>query len=99
MRGQTSYLKNTQPAYQTGLGRAYFGDSLDLLQQMEDESINLVVTSPPFALLRKKAYGNKEQHEYVEWLGQFARLVYRKLKKDGSFVVDLGGAYERGYTV
>ncbi len=63
---------------------------------LDDNSVNLVITSPPFALLRKKEYGNKEQHEYVDWLSEFARIVMKKLKPDGSFVVDLGGAYERG---
>lgn len=87
------------PAYTTARGGAFCGDSLDLLARLPDESINLVMTSPPFALQRKKAYGNKDQSNYVEWLAQFAQLVYRKLKKDGSFVLDLGGAYEKGKPV
>lgn len=45
---------------------------------------------------RKKEYGNAEQHEYIEWLNQFAYLVHRKLRDDGSFVVDIGGAYQKG---
>jgi site-specific DNA-methyltransferase (cytosine-N4-specific) len=87
------------PTYQTGLGAAFFGDSLELLNQLPDKSINLVLTSPPFALQREKEYGNKGQHEYIEWLAQFAEVVYRKLKDDGSFVLDLGGAYEKGKPV
>jgi site-specific DNA-methyltransferase (cytosine-N4-specific) len=86
----------TTPAYTTGLGAAYCGDSLDLLAELPDASVNLVITSPPFALQRQKAYGNKSQAEYVEWLTQFARQVYRVLRNDGSFVLDLGGAYEKG---
>lgn len=87
------------PVYTTHLGAAYCGDSVDLLQELPDNSINLVITSPPFALQRKKEYGNKEQHEYVDWLTGFARLVYQKLREDGSFVLDLGGAYQKGYPV
>ena len=83
-------------AYRTSNGAAYIGDSLDLLEQLPDESVNLVITSPPFALLRKKSYGNKSQEEYVDWLMAFAEIVKRKLRDDGSFVLDLGGAYERG---
>lgn len=83
-------------AYKTHLGACFCGDSLELLETLEDESVNLVMTSPPFALLRKKEYGNKEQHEYEDWLCEFARTVKRKLRADGSFVLDLGGAYERG---
>jgi DNA modification methylase len=87
------------PTYQTNLGAAFLGDSLELLNQLPDKSINLVLTSPPFALQREKEYGNKGQDEYVEWLAQFAAIVYRKLKDDGSFVLDLGGAYEKGKPV
>lgn len=84
------------PAYHTHLGACFCGDSLKLLEELEDDSVNLVITSPPFALLRKKEYGNKDQHEYEDWLCDFARVVQRKLRPDGSFVLDLGGAYERG---
>ena len=72
------------------------GDSRDLLTQLPDGSINLVVTSPPFALQRKREYGNRQQGEYIEWLSGFAKIVHRKLAPDGSFVVDLGGAYQKG---
>jgi DNA modification methylase len=84
------------PAYFTGLGTAYCCDSLRLLEQLEDNSINLVLTSPPFALQREKEYGNKNQDDYLDWLTQFARVVHRKLRDDGSFVIDLGGAYLKG---
>ena len=87
------------PAYLTDKGAAFCGDSLELLRKLPDESVNLVVTSPPFALQRKKEYGNKNQSEYIDWLANFARLIYQKLKSDGSFVLDLGGAYEKGKPV
>lgn len=85
-----------KPAYQTGRGAAFHGDALELLPHLPDDGVDLVMTSPPFALLREKAYGNRAQTEYVDWLAGFARLVQKKLKPTGSFVVDLGGAYERG---
>lgn len=88
--------KNEHPAYRTALGAAYCGDSLHLLDGLPDESVNLVLTSPPFALLRQKSYGNEDQAEYVQWLAAFARKVFQKLKPDGSFVLDLGGAYQKG---
>lgn len=83
-------------AYRTVYGEAWCGDSLDLLARLDDNSVNLVMTSPPFALLRKKEYGNEDQHDYIDWLAQFAALVHRKLTPDGSFVLDLGGAYQKG---
>ena len=54
------------------------------------------MTSPPFALLRQKEYGNKDEYEYIDWLAEFAVLIRRKLREDGSFVLDLGGAYQKG---
>ena len=83
----------------TELGGAYIGDSRKLLRELPDNSIKLVMTSPPFSLQRKKEYGNKEQHEYIDWLLEFCELVHRKLVDDGSFVLDLGGAYQKGLPV
>lgn len=84
------------PNYTTKFGAAYLGDSLELLRKLPSGSVNLVMTSPPFALQREKEYGNKQQEEYVDWLLQFGRLVWEKLSDDGSFVLDLGGAYAKG---
>ncbi len=85
--------------YSTKLGKAVVSLSEDYLPTMLPESVDLVVTSPPFALLRKKAYGNLDQAEYVDWLVSFGPLVKRVLKDSGSFVIDLGGAYQRGVPV
>lgn len=82
--------------YTTKKGSCMVGNSLELIPTLPDNSVNLVITSPPFALLRQKSYGNLEQNEYVDWLCSFGRLVYDKLRDDGSFVIDLGGAYNRG---
>lgn len=86
----------TRPAYFSSKGAAYVGDSRKLLEELPDASVNLVITSPPFALQRKKEYGNLDQHEYIDWFLEFGRLVHRKLRDDGSFVVDFGGAYLKG---
>jgi len=82
--------------YQTHFGKAFCGDAIELLNTLADNSVDLVFTSPPFALQRQKEYGNKNEQEYVAWLSQFAAIVLRKLKTTGSFVVDLGGAYQKG---
>ncbi len=84
------------PLYCTKHGRAFVGDSLALLGEVADESIDLVLTSPPFALRRQKSYGNVEETEYVAWITPFSREVFRVLKKSGSFVLDLGGTYRAG---
>ncbi|MGH7906656.1 MAG: DNA-methyltransferase [Candidatus Binataceae bacterium] len=90
-----SVLKE-KPLYATALGAAYVGDSRFLLRELPDASVNLVLTSPPFALHFKKEYGNKDQPDYIPWFLEFAREVKRVLAPDGSFVIDLGGAYEPG---
>ena len=87
---------NTPPAYETTLGAAYCGDSRSLITELSDESVSLVLTSPPFALQRQKEYREIAQADYVDWLTDFAALVKPKLRDDGSLVVDLGGAYEQG---
>jgi site-specific DNA-methyltransferase (cytosine-N4-specific) len=87
------------PLYITSCGKAYQGNALDLLDRLLDDSIDLIITSPPFALLRKKEYGNRDQDEYVDWLLQFTMKVKRVLKDTGSFVLDLGGAYRKGRPV
>ncbi|APX00128.1 site-specific DNA-methyltransferase [Halobiforma lacisalsi AJ5] len=58
-----------------------------------------MVTSPPFALQKKKEYGNKDQDEYNEWFLEFAEAAYDVLTEDGSFVVDIGGGWEKGKPV
>jgi site-specific DNA-methyltransferase (cytosine-N4-specific) len=86
----------SKPLYHTARGQAYVGDSLELLAQLPDASIDLVMTSPPFALRRQKTYGNVEETEYVQWIKPFGQEVFRVLTEAGSFVLDLGGAYRSG---
>ena len=86
----------TKPLYYTRQGGAYLGDALQLLSELPDNSIDLVMTSPPFALRRQKTYGNVEETEYVSWMLPFGKEVFRVLKETGSFVLDLGGAYRAG---
>lgn len=85
-----------KPSYSTPMGKSFCGDSRELLKSLPDNSIDLVMTSPPFALLREKSYGNESQADYVDWLMEFAKEVKRVIKPTGSFVLDLGGAYVRG---
>jgi site-specific DNA-methyltransferase (cytosine-N4-specific) len=84
------------PAYTTRWGRAYHADALNVLRQQPANSVALVLTSPPFALRRRKAYGNVDATEYVEWFLPFADEIHRVLRSDGSFVFDLGGAWNPG---
>lgn len=85
-----------RPVYTTKMGSAHQGDSLNLIPQLDERSVDLAFTSPPFALQRQKAYGNPEQEDYIDWLAQFGELMLPKLKDSGSLVIDIGGSYKKG---
>jgi site-specific DNA-methyltransferase (cytosine-N4-specific) len=63
----SNLLSGIEPAYRTQFGAAYLGDALELMRQMPAQSVQLVVTSPPYALHFKKEYGNAEKDAYVRW--------------------------------
>lgn len=56
--------------------------------------VQLAFTSPPFPLNRQKKYGNLHGDEYLDWLGDVAKPLGDLLTPDGSFVVELGNAWE-----
>ena len=67
------------PLYQTKLGKAFCADSLEFMRTMRGGYVDLVLTSPPYALHFKKEYGNADQKEYVEWFLPFAEQIKRVL--------------------
>jgi DNA modification methylase len=85
-----------EPTYSTDWGCAYHADALAVLAEQPSDSVSLVMTSPPFALRRRKAYGNVDASEYVAWFLPFAEQIYRVLRPDGSLVLDLGGTWNAG---
>jgi DNA modification methylase len=93
---ESSLLAGHRPYYETRFGRAYLGDTLKLIKDVPDESVNLIVTSPPYALRYKKEYGSMDAEKYVEWFMPFAAEFHRVLAKDGSFVLNIGGCWEIG---
>ena len=92
--------QDAQPAprlfHETSRGRIFLGDALDVLRATEDASIDLIMTSPPFGLVRKKEYGNVEADQYLAWFKPFAQQFHRVLKDSGSLVIDIGGAWNSG---
>lgn len=99
MVGEVTVIPGEQPYFSTGRGSAYLGDALELLPKIPSGSIDLICTSPPFALLRQKSYGNVPSHEYVTWFLGFAKEFVRVLKPHGSLVIDIGGTWLKGYPV
>jgi len=83
--------------YRSKSGIMYWGDSRAYMaSKMKDESVDLVMTSPPFGLVRKKKYGNEEADRYLHWFRGFASQFHRILKPTGSLVIDIGGAWNPG---
>lgn len=67
----------------------YHGDCLSLLAMMDDASVDLIVTSPPYADQRKGTYGGISPDLYVEWFTPIAKQLLRVTKPTGSFVLNI----------
>lgn len=96
---KSPYLLKSDPFYVTKFGQAYYGDSFNLMKEIPPSSIDLIMTSPPFALTTKKSYDNVEAEKYVDWFLPFAKEFYRILKNTGSLVIHLGGSWVKGKPV
>ncbi len=69
--------------------KIYHGDCVEILSQMDNDTVNLIVTSPPYADKRKNSYGGVQPDKYVEWFMPIANQLYRVLKNDGSFILNI----------
>jgi DNA modification methylase len=65
------------------------GDCLEVLTKLQDKSVNLIVTSPPYADSRKASYGGVHPDKYVEWFLPRAEQFKRVLKDDGTFILNI----------
>jgi DNA modification methylase len=88
-------------AYRTDLGICLKGKAEEILQSPKiaehlKHKVDLIFTSPPFPLNRKKKYGNLKGNAYVDWLAAFADTFKVLLKPKGSIVIELGNAWEQG---
>ncbi len=94
-------LSANKPYYSTPKGKFYLGFCEEVLQNRAVRNlkgkIQLIFTSPPFPLNRKKKYGNLQGSEYATWLSSFAPLFAEFLAPNGSIVVELGNAWNPGY--
>jgi site-specific DNA-methyltransferase (cytosine-N4-specific) len=89
--------KLIRPFKKTKRGEMLLGDSRAYLFNIaQPKSVSLIMTSPPFGLVRKKDYGNEDADRYCDWFRPFAEGFRRVLKDDGSLVIDIGGAWIPG---
>jgi DNA modification methylase len=65
------------------------GDCLPLLRELPAATVNLIVTSPPYADSRKNTYGGIAPDEYVDWFLPIGAQLQRALKDDGSFILNI----------
>lgn len=90
-------------AYATQWGRMHHAKSDELLGGVAldrfERKVDLIFTSPPFPLNRKKRYGNETGEEYVRWLCAFGPLFKKMLKPAGSIVIEMGNSWEPGEPV
>ncbi len=89
-------VQNTKSEYHTTFGAMYCGDCRELMTRIPSHSIQLVITSPPYPLVFKKEYGNVDASKYVKWILPFVREIKRILRDDGSFVLNMGGVWNKG---
>jgi DNA modification methylase len=82
--------------HETTNGRIFHGDSFHLISNLRASSVDLIMTSPPFGLVREKDYGNVQADEYLDWFRPFATHLHRVLKRTGSLVIDIGGTWNKG---
>lgn len=67
----------------------YLGDSKKELKKLHDNSVDLIVTSPPYADQRKSTYGGIHADKYVEWFLPISEQLLRVLKPTGTFVLNI----------
>jgi len=76
--------------------KIFLGDCKDVLKNLEDNSIDLIVTSPPYADRRKNTYGGIKPENYVEWFLEISIELLRVLKPTGTFILNIKEKAENG---
>ena len=86
--------------YQTKYGKYYINRCEEQIKKLSlNGKVQLILTSPPFPLNKKKQYGNYVGEEYLNWFAALSPLFAELLTEDGSIVMELGNAWEKGRPV
>ena len=72
------------------------GDCLEKLKELPNSSVDLIVTSPPYADQRKNTYGGIKPEKYVSWFLPIAAELFRVLKNDGTFILNIKEKVQNG---
>ncbi len=73
----------------SNINQIVLGNCLEILSSYAEQSVNLIVTSPPYADSRKSTYGGIHPDHYVEWFLPISEQLFRVLKNDGSFILNI----------
>ncbi len=80
------------------INKIYNGDSLDLLRKMPDNSVDLVITSPPYADLKTYVdFKGILADDYVNWFIPYCKEIERVIKPTGSFILNINDKVEGGF--
>ena len=67
----------------------HLGDCSEELKKIPDSSVDLIVTSPPYADQRRATYGGISTDEYVSWFLPISKELLRLLKPTGTFILNI----------
>lgn len=76
--------------------KIFQGDCKEVLKQFQENSVDLIFTSPPYADRRKQTYGGVKPEDYVEWFLPISEQLLRVLKPTGTFVLNIKEKAENG---
>ncbi|MFH1004777.1 MAG: site-specific DNA-methyltransferase [Bacteroidota bacterium] len=74
----------------------FLGDCKEVLKNFDENSVDLIITSPPYADRRKNTYGGIEPEKYIEWFLPVSKELLRVLKSDGTFILNIKEKAENG---
>lgn len=72
------------------------GDCLEKLKELPNSSVDLIITSPPYADQRKNTYGGIKPEKYVSWFLPITAELFRVLKNDGTFILNIKEKVQNG---
>lgn len=81
--------RQVTPAYNRNNAQLYVGDCAEVMAALPAESVDAIVTSPPYAMQRKSTYGGIPEAEYPAWTVAWMNEARRVLKPDGSVLLNI----------
>ena len=87
--GLSNEVVSDEPDYRLPGNAIYEGDCLDVMRRLQEFSVDVIITSPPYADARKDTYGGMPPDKYVEWWSERVKWMKYVLKPEGSILVNI----------